>query len=183
MQIGSGSDLEPKTKTLEYWDKSGPGWYDAGGFLDGQDGGPLGEWVALDVSPASDVVMAWTRRDTIEGVPQPQQIWMARPHEPSDVPPQDPSLAAPALSIWPNPFNPQTEITFEMPAAGFASLRIFDLSGRLVRTLESGQFGQGVHTSFWQGKNDAGRGTASGVYLAVLQTSNGLASRRLTLAR
>lgn len=85
--------------------------------------------------------------------------------------------------VYPNPFNPRTEITFEMPAAGFASLRIFDLSGRLVRTLASRNFGQGDQSVIWQGKSDAGTIVSSGVYLAVLETGGAMASQRLTLTR
>jgi len=85
--------------------------------------------------------------------------------------------------IHPNPFNPRTEITFEMPAAGFASLRIFDLSGRLVRMLEARRFAKGSQSVTWTGDNDAGHGAASGVYLAVLETAGVRVSQRLTLAR
>lgn len=85
--------------------------------------------------------------------------------------------------IHPNPFNPQTEISFAMPAEGFASLRIFDLSGRLVRTLAARRFDSGAQTAVWRGVDDAGAAAASGIYLAVLQTDRGRVSQRLTLAR
>lgn len=85
--------------------------------------------------------------------------------------------------IQPNPFNPRTEISFEMPAAGFASLRIFDLSGRLVRILEARRFERGPQAVTWRGDDDTGRAAASGVYLAVLETATGRVSQRLTLAR
>ena len=91
-------------------------------------------------------------------------------------------LAAAPLA-HPNPFNPLTDITFEMPDEGFATLRIHDLSGRLVRTLEARHFAAGPHSVTWRGENQAGRAVASGVYLAVLGTTRGQVSRRLTLVR
>ena len=91
-------------------------------------------------------------------------------------------LAAAPLA-HPNPFNPMTEITFELPDEGFATLRIHDLSGRLVRTLEARHFTAGRHSVVWRGENEGGRAVASGVYLAVLETTRGQVSRRLTLVR
>jgi hypothetical protein len=85
--------------------------------------------------------------------------------------------------VHPNPFNPRTEITFILFAADRASLRVFDLAGRLVRTLEARRFAAGPHAVTWQGDHDDGRAAASGVYLVVLQTSAGRTSQRMTLAR
>jgi hypothetical protein len=65
----------------------------------------------------------------------------------------------------PNPFNPHTTIAFELPRQLDVSLRIFDLSGRLVRSLIGGETrGQGRHEVVWNGRDDAGRQVASGTY-------------------
>jgi len=91
------------------------------------------------------------------------------------------ALQAPTAT--PNPFNPRVEISFEMPASGPGSLRVHDLSGRLVRVLASRHFERGTQTVTWGGRDEAGRALASGVYLVVLKTDQGTVSRRITLAK
>ena len=58
----------------------------------------------------------------------------------------------------PNPFNPSTTISFAVPEnAGQVSLAIFDVSGRLVRTLESSSLPAGTYTRDWNGRDDPDR--------------------------
>ncbi len=65
----------------------------------------------------------------------------------------------------PNPFNPSTEIRFEIPVAGAVELQIFDAAGRLVRHLVEGdELAAGRHTRAWDGRNDQGQRGAAGVY-------------------
>lgn len=181
-QLGSNMFLEPVTETLEYWVKTESGWVEEGGFLDGQEGGPLGQSVALDVSPVGDVVMAWTRRDTLEGVPQPRQIWIARPHDLSDVPDSGDRSPAVALQAWPNPFNPRVSLAMEVPTTGSVRLELYDLRGRLVAQLFDGILPEGRHQVTWDGKDAAGRPAPSGVYFARLDTQTGRAVQKLVLA-
>ncbi len=66
----------------------------------------------------------------------------------------------------PNPFNPTTNIRFDVPpASGTVTLRIYDVSGRLVRTLVNGPLSAGQKTVVWDGLNDAGVPAAAGLYL------------------
>ncbi len=69
----------------------------------------------------------------------------------------------------PNPFNPATAIRFELPSVGIATLKIYDLNGRLVRTLLAGPKSAGEHTLVWDGRDDAGFAVAAGVYLYRLE--------------
>jgi hypothetical protein len=181
-QLGSGPNLEPKFRTLEYWIKTETGWQEEGGFLDGQENGPLGEYVALDVSPTGNVVMAWTRLDSIGGVPQPRQIWIARQHEPSNVPGSGVPRSAVALSAWPNPFNPSVRLAMDVPLAGSANLDVFDVRGRLVVRLFDGFLSAGRREVDWDGNNAAGRPAPSGVYFARLETEAGRVVRKVVLA-
>jgi hypothetical protein len=71
---------------------------------------------------------------------------------------------------YPNPFNPKTRIEYALEVDGFASLQIFDPSGRLVRTLHTGDLDAGAHSAEWNGLDDAGHPAASGVYLVRLQS-------------
>ncbi|MEJ2721617.1 MAG: FlgD immunoglobulin-like domain containing protein, partial [bacterium] len=82
----------------------------------------------------------------------------------------NPSAAAPEtfalLQNHPNPFNPTTMIRFDVPAGGGAvTLRVYDVTGRLVRTLVDGMQTPGEKTIAWDGRNDAGVPVASGAYL------------------
>lgn len=69
------------------------------------------------------------------------------------------------LQNAPNPFNPSTTIALETPRSGLASLRIYDVSGRLVSVLFDGQLPAGYHDFQWDGRDQRGRAVASGTYL------------------
>ncbi len=85
----------------------------------------------------------------------------------------------------PNPFNPHTVIRFTLGAADGGrpvSLRVFDATGRLVRTLHAGVLAPGPHAFAWDGTDGSGRQAASGVYLYRLQTAvRAFAGRMLLL--
>jgi len=84
---------------------------------------------------------------------------------------------------YPNPFNPQTWIDFSLPSAQTVSLRIYDERGRLVRTLVDGLAAEGDNQVLWDGKDNSGRGVASGVYHYVLKSSSGDLRHKMTLIR
>lgn len=68
------------------------------------------------------------------------------------------------VSANPNPFNPKTTIQFELTKDSWVSLTIYDIIGRKVATLASGNFQQGKYSIDWNGKNRFGNSIASGVY-------------------
>ncbi len=73
----------------------------------------------------------------------------------------------------PNPFNPKTHISFTLAAEAEISLRVFDLRGRLVRTLAQGRRAAGTHTLSFDGRDERGGALASGVY-TVRMVSEGV---------
>ena len=79
---------------------------------------------------------------------------------------------------YPNPFNPATVISFELPAAGMVTLEVFDMLGRKVTTLASGQFPGGSHQVTFDASH-----LASGVYLYRIQADNFVQTRKLTLLK
>jgi hypothetical protein len=85
---------------------------------------------------------------------------------------------------YPNPFNPITAISFEVPAGG-ASVRlaIYDVTGRLVRTLVKGRIDPGVHTVRWDGRNERGVTVATGVYFYRMQAGSFTQTRKMVLLR
>ncbi|MBA4378222.1 MAG: hypothetical protein C0395_06125 [Gemmatimonas sp.] len=91
--------------------------------------------------------------------------------------------SATITDVQPNPFNPATTIRFVLPTAGFARMVVFDVTGRLIRTLVDGVLPRGAHEAVWDGRDSVGRGAASGVYLARLVTESGVRTVRVTLAK
>jgi len=88
-----------------------------------------------------------------------------------------------SLTAAPNPFNPQTELRFNIPAAGPVILEVFDLRGRRVRTLINRHSEAGLQTYMWDGKDARGARVASGVYSARLKTGQRTLTTRLVLVQ
>ena len=74
------------------------------------------------------------------------------------------------LQNSPNPFNPTTTIRFDVGSPGHVTLRIYDVGGRLVRTLVDRHLSGATHFVAWDGRDDAGLPAASGVYFYRLKT-------------
>jgi hypothetical protein len=83
----------------------------------------------------------------------------------------------------PNPFNPSTTIRFALPSNGSVRLTVFDVNGRIVRTLVDGNVTAGNHEVVWDGLDMSGRSVASGVYVYRLTGANNEITRRMTLVR
>jgi hypothetical protein len=79
-----------------------------------------------------------------------------------------PAVVAVDLRNAPNPFNPSTEIRFNLPHAGDVELRIYDLAGRLVREVRSGELSAGAHAVHWNGTDARGASVVSGTYMYQL---------------
>jgi len=88
-----------------------------------------------------------------------------------------------AVCAYPNPFNPRTTITLVMPQTGDAALKLYDIRGRLVRTLHEGPLAEGRHDLVWNGDDDAGRAVASGVYFYEVKAAGEERIGKLTLVR
>ncbi|MCG6914629.1 T9SS type A sorting domain-containing protein, partial [bacterium BMS3Abin03] len=87
---------------------------------------------------------------------------------------------------YPNPFNPSTIISFTIPydlTNSDVTLSIYDIQGKLIRTLVSENLSGGNYLTKWNGKNDIGNPVASGVYIYNLQVSNKQVSGKMMLVR
>jgi hypothetical protein len=87
------------------------------------------------------------------------------------------------VKAWPNPFNPETTIEYEVPEAGTATLRVYNTRGQLVRRLAEGYLGAGRYSAGWDGKDDGGRVCASGVYFLRLAQGKNAAGIKLLLMK
>lgn len=68
------------------------------------------------------------------------------------------------MANYPNPFNPATHINYALPKPGHVQLAVYDVSGRLVKMLCNESKEPGFHAALWNGRNDSGNLTASGIY-------------------
>lgn len=84
---------------------------------------------------------------------------------------------------YPNPFNPQTNIRFEIPYNAYTEVAVYDLRGRKVKTLLSKNLISGTHTVFWNGTNSLNRPVASGLYFCYLRVDDLTAVTQMVLVR
>ena len=83
----------------------------------------------------------------------------------------------------PNPFNPQTKIAFTIGLAGRASIEIYDLRGRLVRTLLRGEVVVGPQEVIWNGHDNQGRQVSSGIYFYRLVSMDAVETRKMVVLK
>ncbi len=84
---------------------------------------------------------------------------------------------------YPNPFNPSTTIAYTLPRGKVVALTVYDVLGRIVRTLESGYRAAGDHTAEWDGRDRSGNEVASGIYFYRLVAGDYTTTRKMVLAR
>jgi hypothetical protein len=97
------------------------------------------------------------------------------------------SLAPARLQLHPakpNPFNPHTLLSFDLPRDGAVFVRIYSIDGRLVRTLVGGEhLTAGVRQVAWNGRDDVDAAVASGVYIVRLESQGRSDTQRAVLVR
>jgi hypothetical protein len=84
---------------------------------------------------------------------------------------------------YPNPFNPSTTIKYDMKAKGLVTVKIYDVAGRLVRTLVDDVKDTGAYSAVWDGGNNTGTTVASGIYFYKMETAGFSATKKLVLLR
>lgn len=83
----------------------------------------------------------------------------------------------------PNPFNPTTRLGLQLRVGGPVQWDIFDVRGQRVHTVHSGNLGAGIHQRMWDGRDDSGVPTASGVYFQRVVTPDGVFRNKLVLLK
>jgi hypothetical protein len=96
---------------------------------------------------------------------------------------EETTMASGALTASPNPFNPRVELSFSLRIPSEVQLRVYDLRGRLVKTVVSGTRAAGVHSVIWNGTDDQGRRVASGVYFARFEGGEVVQTQRLVMLK
>ena len=92
------------------------------------------------------------------------------------------------LANYPNPFNPETWIPYQLSDPAEVTVSIYSVDGKLVRTLELGQVPAGIYQSrsraaYWDGRNAAGEPVASGVYFYTLRAGDFSATRKMVIRK
>lgn len=96
------------------------------------------------------------------------------------------SLAGSAIKMLqnsPNPFNPQTKITFAVNTPGKVEVKVFNVRGELVKTLAKQWYPQGEHTVTWDGRTDNGVGAPSGMYFAIAKSNGSTDKMKMMLMK
>ncbi|GAG48521.1 unnamed protein product [marine sediment metagenome] len=83
----------------------------------------------------------------------------------------------------PNPFNPSTTIHYDLPDDADVTVQIFDVGGRLLRTLVQGPQMAGSKSVLWDGRDNRGQLATSGVYFVRMRTAGFVQSRKIVLIK
>ena len=89
---------------------------------------------------------------------------------------------------YPNPFNPETWMPYQLAAPAEVALTIYDMNGGTVRHLAVGHQAAGMYRSrgraaYWDGRNQHGESVASGIYFYTLKTSEFTATRKMLIRK
>ena len=162
----------------------------------------LGE-ITVDVAGAK---LYWTEKDSIRranfngeniqdvitglGTPSGVVLGISSPHTAVAAAPV--TTAAPdqtlLLTNYPNPFNPETWIPFQLAAPADVSVKIYTVDGKLVRSLALGHLAAGVYqhrsrAAYWDGRNAQGEPVASGIYFYTLTAGDFTATRKMLIMK
>ena len=104
--------------------------------------------------------------------------------DPTGVPAVDQLPTVCALhAVAPNPFGGSTTIQFDLSQAGQARLEVFNVAGRRIRVLESGELARGRYSPVWDGRDEAGQAVSSGVYFVRLEAGDFAATQKVVRTR
>jgi flagellar hook assembly protein FlgD len=70
---------------------------------------------------------------------------------------------------YPNPFNPVTAIHYDLPEDALVNITIYDMMGRIVKTMVNAQQNAGYKSVIWDATNNAGQSVSAGLYLYTIQ--------------
>jgi len=84
---------------------------------------------------------------------------------------------------YPNPFNPNTNIRYDLPNNDLVNFTIYDLMGRVVKTMQNSQQNAGYKTIQWNATNDAGTPVSAGIYLYMIQAGELRQTKKMILIK
>jgi hypothetical protein len=204
--VPSTNDVAVYGEMWDNWDENLIIWYNAPAAFHPYpwDIAPAtaGQWSVWDVTKAVEAVvdneltLVLVAYDPTEGTPNAVSEFDSKEF---DYPPYLKITYATATGVddapilktlilgqnYPNPFNPQTRVSYTIPDGSRApvSIRIYDVAGRLVRSLVDEPQPAGVYTIDWDGTNDRGTRVASGVYFYRLRWKGEAHTKKMILLK
>ncbi|PKN79592.1 MAG: hypothetical protein CVU48_04890 [Candidatus Cloacimonetes bacterium HGW-Cloacimonetes-1] len=94
-----------------------------------------------------------------------------------------PAVTTALNNNYPNPFNPETTISYSVKEASPVTIEIYNVKGQVVRTLVSETKASGNHTTVWNGKDNNGRNVTSGVYFYKMNAGKYSSTRKMILMK
>ena len=88
-----------------------------------------------------------------------------------------------AASNYPNPFNPETTISYSVPKNGVTSLKVYNTKGQMVRSLVNKDLTAGMHQVVWNGTDDKGKSVPSGVYFYRVENAGKAVTKKMLLSK
>jgi len=166
-------------------------------------GMPEGVTYAFDPNPVSpndtSVLTVWTTTSTptgwheliINGIANPKQESTTTVHlevrEETGVEDWADNLNTPkSFALFqnhPNPFNPETKISYYLPTASYVRLTVYNILGQKVRTLFDGHQDSGTHTVLWDGRREEGAALSSGIYFYRMQAGDFRETKKMSLMK
>ena len=187
------SQVSWETGTVMFDDPFDPlGGSSSGAMKIGSGSGPASVQVELalaGVSAGTEYVLCYWSLSVPDTFPEQNCVGANDDYEAQIFGVAVPPTSAPGFLVAtlgqnvPNPFNPRTQIAFELTRAANATLEILDARGRVVRRLHQGVLAAGQHELFWDGRDDAARSVAAGVYVYRLSSDAGSWSKRMVLLK
>jgi hypothetical protein len=86
-------------------------------------------------------------------------------------------------NAYPNPFNPVTTLQYDLPEDGFVNITIYDMMGRVVKTLVNGSQTAGYKSIQWNATNDRNEPVSAGLYLYTIQAGKFRQTKKMVLLK
>jgi len=106
-----------------------------------------------------------------------EQLWMLEENGAQDI------CSELRANNYPNPFNPETTISFSLPADSEVKLSVYNIRGQLVKRVIDDQLERGSHSIIWNGRNSNNQSCASGVYFYRLEACGKTQTRKMMLLK
>ena len=84
---------------------------------------------------------------------------------------------------YPNPFNPTTQIKYDLPEDALVSIGIYDVIGRMIKSLSNTNQTAGYHSLRWDATNDIGESVSAGMYIYTIQAGEYRATKKMVLLK
>ena len=154
------------------------------------DYNPATSKIALNFNETDSLFVAFLRTPAEENV-NSGNLFLARGHLELTAANEE-NISAPKFKLvnYPNPFQPRNEksengfrISFSLPQKSNVEISVFNLKGQLVKKITDEEYNSGEHFVFWNGKNENGKKSASGIYFYKFQSAQNVAVKKILLMK